>query len=147
MPIEAAIVETMSSPLFPARTTSALFQTRNHVRRQKIRATMEYIVNCEVFSSGTERPDEKRTHQSVGDKHDPFEPRPSENRLLRIGSKPSALHAVVVFVMGAGHAGLVGFEGFATTALLRHSRDQKLFSVSSPGDKSSAKLRREIVDG
>jgi hypothetical protein len=40
-PREAAMVEMMSSGTLPTRRTSALRQTSNHVRRQKMRATSE----------------------------------------------------------------------------------------------------------
>ena len=60
------------------------------------------------------------THKDVGDEHDPLEPGPSEGGLLRTMPEPSTLHAVVVFIIGAGHTGLIDLEGFAATTLFGH---------------------------
>ena len=86
------------------------------------------------------------TRKDISDEHNPFESCPSENRLLRIGSEPSDLHTIVVFVVDTGHKGLVRFESFTATALLGHLRDRKLFSISSPRNKTGAKLCGEVID-
>lgn len=85
------------------------------------------------------------SHHDIASEHNPLELCPSESRLLHAVSKPSALHAIVVFIVGARHTRLVRLEGLATTTLFVHSR--QLFSVSFPRDEACAEFGWEVVHG
>jgi len=111
-----------------------------------MREINEYIVNCKAdIQRRNGGVTEQRSYKDITNEHNPLELGPPQSRLVRAVSKPSTLHAVVVFVVGSGHTGLVGLEGFATTALF--ADPWEIFSIPFPRDETCAELGREIVHG
>jgi hypothetical protein len=64
------------------------------------------------------------TDEGIGDEQDPLEVVPLETRLAggALLAEPAGLDAIVVLVLGVGHAGRTGGEGLAAAAALGHGR-------------------------
>lgn len=62
----------------------------------------------------------EETYEDVSKEENPFEPGPAHSSTCRaiLGTKPTALNAVVVFIVGAWHPGFATAEGLDTTSKL-----------------------------